>query len=106
MYTVSRPYCIHDEGSERIQKKHYSEISMAVLIHFTVQDFHTICNAKLFSLIDTGWLTIKAEEKYLKNHPEFCDSKGNLTHWNLAIIVFKVSVKWGMLKDSNIYIYI
>lgn len=48
MYAVSRPFCISDGRSERIQKKKkYSEICMAVTIHFALQEIHIICNAKL-----------------------------------------------------------
>lgn len=108
MYTVSKLFCIHDEGSERIQKKHYSEIGMAVLIHFTWQDFHTIFNAKLFSIIDIVWLTVKAGGKntwrIILNWWQ--QRQLNTWYWNLSVIVFKISVKWGMLKDRNVYIYI
>lgn len=41
MYTVSRPFCTSDGRSERIQKKKmYSEIGMAVTIHFALQEIH------------------------------------------------------------------
>lgn len=48
---------------------------MAVLIHFTLQEIHCICNAELLSVVDTDWLTVKAEEKHLKNHPKLVTAK-------------------------------